>query len=276
MDSTRFDRFTKTFGRRLTRRETLAVSAAALTTFGLAKGGLAAQEATPDASPEAVELGPSFLFVQLAERGSWVPKPDEPGVYLLTLYGASNQTIYFSDRPDRIVGTVPTDRFLGALGFTPGEPPNAAAVVQTPDGERDVLVVELFNPVYTQVFGENGEDALTYEAKVLAGYQGEGLAEWVPQADDDQLPQDFTQISLFIDDCADMEGCYLDGIGGPTAYVGPIPGGPYGRCWDWGYLTCVPCQRGFHSYKEYDNVCNETYPRCQGICITNTCWLGIC
>jgi len=205
-----------------------------------------------------------------------MPKPDEPGVYLLTLFGASNQTVFFSDRPDRIVGTVPTDCFLGALGFTPGEPPNAAAVVQTPDGERDVLVVELFNPVYTQGFGENGEDALTYEAKVLAEYQGEGLAEWVPQADDDQVPQDFTQISLFIDDCADMEGCYLDGIGGPTAYVGPMPGGPYGRCWDWGYLTCVPCRGGFHRYKDYDEVCNDSYSRCQGYCITNTCWLGIC
>ena len=274
MDSSRFDRITKSFGRRLTRREAVAASTATLATLGMTKHGLAAQEATPEASPEAVVLGPSFLFVQLAERGSWMPKPDEPGVYLLTLFGASNQTIYFSDRPDRIVGTVPTERFLGALGFTPNEPPNAAAVVQTPDGEWDVLVVELFNPVYTQGFGENGEDALTYEAKVLAEYQGEGLAEWVPQADDDQLPQDFTQVSLFIDDCADMEGCYLDGIGGPGAYIGPVPGGPYGRCWDWGYITCMPCSRA--GYKYYDKMCNDTYPRCQGNCITNTCWLGIC
>src|SRR4051812_33176550 len=137
MDSTRFDRFARSFSRRLTRRETLVAGTAALTTFGLATGALAAQEATPEPSPDAMELGPSFLFVQLAERGSWRPKPDEPGVYLLTLFGASNQTIYFSDRPERIVGTVPTDRFLGALGFTPNEPPNAAAVVQTPEGERD-------------------------------------------------------------------------------------------------------------------------------------------
>ena len=274
MDSTRFDRLAKSFSRRLTRRETLVASTAALTTFGLATKVLAAQEATPDASPDAVELGPSFLFVQLAERGSWMPKPDEPGIYLLTLYGASNQTVYFSDRPDRIVGTVPTERFLGALGFTPSEPPNAAAVVQTPDGERDVLVVELFNPVYIQGFGENGADALTYEAKVLAGYQGEGLAKWVPLADDDQLPQDFTQISLFIDDCADMQGCYIEGMGGPGSYVGPIPGGPYGRCWDWGYITCMPCSRA--GYKYYDKMCNDTYPTCQGYCITNTCWLGIC
>jgi len=80
MDSNRFDRFAKSFSRRLTRRQTLVASTAALTTLGLAKGGLAAQGATADASPEAVELGPSFLFVQLAERGSWMPKPDEPGV----------------------------------------------------------------------------------------------------------------------------------------------------------------------------------------------------
>ena len=82
------------------------------------------------------------------------------------------------------MGTVPTDRFLDALGFTPISPPNAAVVVTTPEGERDVLVVELVNPVYSRSYGENGEDVLTYEATVLSGYQGTGLAEWTPQVDD--------------------------------------------------------------------------------------------
>lgn len=274
MDSHRFDRFARTLGTRLTRRDALAASAATLATIGLASGVKAAQDATP-AAGETTD--PAFLFVQLAENGTWAPKPDEPGVYLLTLYGPSNQTVFFSDRPDRIVGTVETDRFLGALGFSPFEPPNAAAVVQTPDGERDVLVLELFNPVYSRAYGEGNQDALVYEAKVLAGYQGTGLAEWAPQALDDQLPQDFTQVSLFIDDCADMQGCYLgweSGLRGPNTYIGPIPGGPYGRCWNWGYLTCMPC-RGLY-YDQYDKMCNDTYPECRGNCQTNTCWLGIC
>jgi hypothetical protein len=70
MDSTRLDRLAKSFSKRLTRRETLVASTAALATFGPARGALAAHEATPEASPQAVELGPSFLFVQLAERDS--------------------------------------------------------------------------------------------------------------------------------------------------------------------------------------------------------------
>ncbi|MEZ4507826.1 MAG: hypothetical protein R2848_18695 [Thermomicrobiales bacterium] len=51
---------------------------------------------------------------------------------------------------------MPTDRFLEGLGFTPVNPPNAAAVVRTPEGERDVLVVELFNPVYTREYDADG------------------------------------------------------------------------------------------------------------------------
>ena len=94
-------------------------------------------------------------------------------------------------------------------------------------GGRDVLVVELFNPVYTRTFGDNGEEFLTYEAIVLNAYQGEGLEEWVPQADDDQLPAEFTNVSLFIDACADLAGCYKwDEHRWSKIYMGEIPGGP--------------------------------------------------
>lgn len=58
-----------------------------------------------------------------------MPKPDEAGVYLKTMAAPSNQTIFFSDRPDCIVGAVGIDSFLDQLGFTPANPLNAAAVV---------------------------------------------------------------------------------------------------------------------------------------------------
>src|SRR5262245_1489539 len=86
-----------------------------------------------------------------------------------------------SDRPDRIVGTVETARFLEALGFTPANPPNAALVVRTPAGERDVLVVELFNPVYTEDFSADGGVSVMYEARVLDAYQGEELDQWAAE-----------------------------------------------------------------------------------------------
>lgn len=272
MDGARFDSFTRSLERRANRRSTLkGLAGAGVATLALS--GEAKQLAAQDASPVPQTAEPAFLFVQLADGGIWAPKPGEDGVYLLTLSAPSSQTLYFSDRPDRIVGTVPTDQFLAGLGFTPFEPPNAAVVVQTPEGGRDVLVVELFDPVYTRVFGEDGEDSLTYEARVLDAYRGEGLATWVPQADDDQLPQEFSNISLFIDDCPDITSCYIGGIGGPGSYVGPIPGGPYGRCYR--FPVCRPC--GDYTPCRYNALCNSEYPeRCKGNCVVSNGDLNIC
>lgn len=274
METTRFDRLTVSLSDKLTRRRALAASAASVAGAGLTRAAPAvAQDATPEAQDSE---HPAFLFVQLANSGTWTPKPGEDGVYELTLTSPGQQTIYFSDRPDRIVGTLPTDTFLEGLGFSPFEPPNAAVVVTTPDGERDVLVVELFNPVYSQRFGEDAEEVLTYQARVIDAYRGEGLEEWVPQADDDQLPSAFSDASLFIDDCADISGCYRyhsSTSGG--VYIGEVPGGPYGRCWYWRDLNCYPCS-GMYDYLKYDQMCNDTYWQCQNSCTTHTCVLGIC
>src|SRR5262245_37648687 len=131
MDSHRFDRFSSLLAKRLNRREALAAGAASIAAAGIASAEVAAQDATP-VDPLAQDSSkPAFLFVQLADAGTWIPKPDEEGVYLLTLAGVGEQTLFFTDRPDRIVGTISTDQFLDALGFTPLNPPNAAVVVQT-------------------------------------------------------------------------------------------------------------------------------------------------
>lgn len=270
MESNRFDQLTKSLSARRSRRQALAGGVAglsALAVSGRSLGALA-QEATPES---ATEHNPVFLFVQLADRGTWTPKPGEDGVYLLTLSELGEQTLYFSDRPDRIVGTVPTDQFLDSLGFTPENPPNAAVVVTTPAGERDVLVVELFDPVYTRTFGDEGEETLTYEASVLQSYQGTALDEWAPQADDDQLPGEFSNISLFIDDCPDAVHCYVSRYTGETKHnipikeyvvVGEIPGAPHGLCYNWGQATCLPC---FMEHYELVNLCNAAYPgECEG------------
>ncbi len=120
---------------------------------------MTAQDATPAASPAAspaanpaaspaIGAGPEMLFVQVFQAGTWAPIPDEADAYLLTLTGRAARTVSFFDRPDRLVGAVPTREFLATLGFTPAHPPNAAVVAGTADGGEDVLVVELFDPLY--------------------------------------------------------------------------------------------------------------------------------
>lgn len=251
--------------RRANRRTALVgglAGALSLTGAGLAH----AQDATPEATDDLTN--PMFLFVQLAEGGNWVLSPDDPEIYLLTLTGVGSQTVFFSDRPERIVGTVDTDRFLRALGFTPANPPNAAAVVRTPEGERDVLVVELFDPVYTQEFDADGGGSLTYKARVLDAYHGDNLVSWYDEQDDPELPSQFEQVSLFIDDCPNIAWCVGASHPGESwatglTNYGAIPGGPYGACWDWSQFWCEPCSVSQDHLRE---LCNNEYPACQGTC----------
>ena len=264
MDTTRFDRLTISLGTKLSRRKALAMSAAGVAAAGFARTAPAiAQDATPEGQ---VTEHPAFLFVQLADSGTWMPKPGEEGVYLLTLSGTGEQTLYFSDRPDRIVGTLPTDQFLDALGFTPVEPPNAAVVVTTPDGTRDVLVVELFDPVYTEDVTDRGADTLVYKARVLDAYHDGNLQSWYEEEDDPTLPETFADVSLLIDDCADLAWCYRQGatIFDPKTPIGPLPNGPVGMCFTWSFQGCLPCNKT--SIYHWWEICNQTYPDCQGNC----------
>ena len=114
MDPIRFDRLSKRFATRHTRRQALA------TGVGLAAAGLfttrltSAQDATPAATPvfpsdphpsaDGVVTHPEYLFVQPFDGGTWAPKAGEDGTFVLTLTGAAAQTTYFSDRPERDTG----------------------------------------------------------------------------------------------------------------------------------------------------------------------------
>lgn len=246
--------------RRTTRRGALAASVAGA--LGLAGAtGVAAQDATPEAGDAAY---PMFLFVQLAEGGTWTQSADDPEIYELTLSGIGSQTAYFSDRPERIVGTTDTVKFLDMLGFTPVNPPNAAAVVHTPDGERDVLVIELFDPVYTRTFGDDATNALTYRARILDAYHGDNLDSWYDEVDDPEFPPVFDQVTLFIDDCPDVTSCVYAGV--PRDGVlnkGAVPGGPYRGCPDFELGVCYACGS---SWYEMAALCNATYPACNDNC----------
>ena len=100
-----------------------------------------------------------FLFVQNAKSMTY-----DKGK--LTLKGVSPVTIFFTDRPERIAGNMPTRVFVpfwseGKDSFAKDNP-NANLSILEKDKALADIVVELRNPVL------KGED-LSYEIKILEG-----------------------------------------------------------------------------------------------------------
>lgn len=258
MDPARFDRLSKLFATRRSRRQALVAGGTGLAATGLL-GGIrpaAAQDATPAATPapfpsdphpsaDSAFTHPEYLFVQPFDAGTWAPKPGQEGTFILTLTGAAANTTYFSDRPERDAGLAPTQPFLEGLGFTPENPPNAAIVAQTDNGEQDVLVVQLFDPVY-----DAAAATLVYDARVVADYGGRGLAHLAQQQTDYELAASFGEGSLFIDDCPDStDNCFNSCVN-----EGSVAGG---NCWDGSNWTCNPCG-------SYSGSCNQQLSGCNG------------
>jgi hypothetical protein len=106
---------------------------------------------------------PQFLAIQHAQSGTI--SDINSTSYTLQLNDLADETILFSDRPNRIVVTETTRDFVG--NWTSGEdsfqvdPPNAALVL-TDDQEDDVFEIELFNPTYNE-----DENAIRYDFSVL-------------------------------------------------------------------------------------------------------------
>lgn len=269
MDAGRFDTLSRSLSSRLSRRTVLRVSGPGLAA-GAAAGPLWA--AAQDATPNPLSDDPTFLFVQTAAGGTFATNPgagtasvDGTPVagggadYLLTLTGHTGNTIYFSDRPERIFGEAPTQTFLVGLGVQPDNPPNAALVTNDADGNEDILVVELLSPSY-----DAGAGSVTYGANILSDYEG-GLNFVASRQRDEDLPPSFGEASLFIDDCPDITNCYNDKL----QPVGLVPGGPIGLCWVWSEVSCQPCDG--QSIQSLNDLCTQTYPdSCNGDCIVLT------
>ena len=290
MDGNRFDRIARVLAyRHLSRRDAVrdggATAVAAVASGGL--GRVSAQPATPaaqdaTASASSTGFGQEFLFVQTAASGTLVPNPaagtptaegtPTPGAgadYLLTLAGHPGQTVYFSDRPARVFGDAPTQRFFDGLGFPPDDPPNAALVAQTDAGD-DVVVVELFAPTY-----DEGTGRVTYGVNILSDYAVEGLAHAAAQDTIAELPADFVRASLFIDDCTSPKQvyCYSAPSGLDSgSLVGNL--GSYPFCWHFGDLCCWPCESDSEDY--WNTQCNQMFSAqaCDGECHAHSdgCW----
>jgi hypothetical protein len=269
MDTHSFDRIAKLLARRrLSRRSALAAGGAALgmTVIG---GAAAAAPGAPGADDDSV-----FLFVQSFAAGSLVPDDARPGGFTLTLGDGLGQTLYFSDRPRRIVGTLPTATFLARLGFGPDNPPNAVLVLEAAPDDTDVVVMELTAPQY-----DEATHTATYADKVLSDYEKLGVTfQEAPKGPAEVHPR-FGAASLFIDDCSDRTiNCCADWtknqddgeIDCNCPYVGDL--GTHGFCWHVGDFCCEPCANGGWGY--WADQCNQTFAACNGNCaaISDGCW----
>ncbi|HET9662328.1 MAG TPA: hypothetical protein VFP05_18520 [Thermomicrobiales bacterium] len=160
-----------------TRRTVLASSVAA--TAALALRNAAAQSGTPEASDE-VEL----LFVQAAGSGTLTPS-DQGST--LSFRHDTGQTIYFSDRPERLTGLLPTAELVAQWPFEDESPPNAAlAISNTEDSSAQVFVGVLSNPVW-----DAGSATLSYGFWMLS--------DDIPAGSPTPVPSSFDAATLFID-----------------------------------------------------------------------------
>lgn len=261
MDQQRFDRIAKHFAaRRLSRRSALLHGGAGIAASALAIAALERTSAQ-DASPVAGERTSEFLFVQSFEGGALTPKaetgtpgPDSGAAYTLTLSRGLGQTLFFSNRPERIVGAVPTPRFLDALGFSPDNPPNAALVADLGNGDEEILVVELFNPTY-----DDASHTATYDVRILDDLARIDMSFTDSPHTGPHPTATYGASHLFVDDCPDDVYCCLDGNGDRAGFI------TIGSCWSWSKFGCFVC-------RDNADVCNATYPdQCQGNCRADAC-----
>ena len=108
------------------------------------------------AQPTSIEA----MFVQV---GSGMISDNQS----ITLQGAGHATLFFADRPDRVVGHVSTQKFVNEWGEGENsfaeDPPNAVITfMESGDTVPEDATIVLRNPHLTG-------DALTYNIEVLEG-----------------------------------------------------------------------------------------------------------
>jgi hypothetical protein len=267
MDAHRFDNVSKFFAeRRVSRRQ--AVKGTAAAAGALAGAGLStalAQNATPVATPTSDQASKSheeYLFVQSFQSGSLQPLGDTPHRFTVNLESGLGQTIYFTDRPKRLVGTLPTDKFLDYLGFDANNPPNAAIMVEREPGHLDIAVLELFNPVY-----DKDVRNLTYEVTVLDNWD-KVLDTGFQHNPDEETPSTFGTAHLFIDGLKDCPGATLQCFAPGTNHATGSPVGtidiPNYCAADGNSGACFPCDSQSPAY--WRDQCNQRFAACNGGC----------
>jgi hypothetical protein len=153
-----------------------------------------AQPATPaNGTPEATEA--QYLFLQGFQACDLIPDPTSSDRFTLTLHQHAGQTLYFSDRPKRIVGVIDTATFVtGFAAETESDPANAALVAQSGPDDDVTHVIELLDLAY-----DAATLTATYEVRMLGEEEASSLPLAVSIEQSVSEHRQYGPTQLFID-----------------------------------------------------------------------------
>ncbi len=259
MDDRRFDLLTRGIARRMSRRSALAAGAGI---SGLAIVSAVVPATAQEATPATEGATTSYLFVQSFDSGSLTPIDGEDGRFVLELRGEHGRTIGFSDRPERVVGSTPTELFLAGLGFEAENAPNAALVFEPAPGETDIIVLELLDPRY-----DKGNQTLIYDVTILDSFEAQaGLTFQEAPRQPDPAGEEFGLAQLFIDSddevCGNIDHCWNPN----NNYANDFPGGPVDLC-QTSPFHCNVCDG--RTLDQLGEVCNSAYSECENSCLAH-------
>jgi hypothetical protein len=140
----------------------------------------------------------SVLYALTAARGTLTAVEGKKRHYVLTLRAASDHVIWFTDRPARQSGFLPTAGFVSrwvGQGLD-ADPPNVALVVREPSGATDTVVAVMTRPKVTAT------GVFTARLRVLSMDQAQAVGSHLAGhagRHDMKVPARFTSAALFID-----------------------------------------------------------------------------
>jgi len=186
----------------------------------------------------------TYTFLQEGTSGNFVK--DNYGNYTLTIVDVVPYTIYFSDRPARMAGFAPMDKFLSGFCFDKSNPPNAAIWLKEGEDDSNMIIVELTSPNY-----DMANKTLIYTAKILDNYAFE--SNWSSdliqtETSDAAIPEKFGRVGLVIDSCKDGSVSCCNRF--VTNCCGNIDN--VGCCWSYSGLRCNVCH-------DYTSECTSKY-----------------
>ena len=171
------------------------ITAAAAALAALALAGIASAAApAPASSSRHPTKPPTYLYAHDSAAGTFTAVKGSAGTFRLALSGVQRTALYFSDRPQRVVGAEPLGRMLAGFFAKPGVVhPNAAVSALDPATGQTVLMgVELLRSAY-----DWKRRTLVYTVKRLQ--EGARPARLSGRTDV-LLPARLGKTSVFIDD----------------------------------------------------------------------------
>jgi len=148
-----------------------------------------------------------MLYALSAAGGSLKEIPGTKDTFVMSLRRPSSQVTWFTDRPVRDSGFIPTVEFTRKWKSTTfvTDPPNVALVMRNPSGRTDTLVAVLSQPAVSAsgTFTAQLRLLSAEEVQALTGSLARHAARSITT-----VPARFTAAALFIDD---MKGQMGDG-----------------------------------------------------------------